>query len=150
MAEILFYHLQRRPMEAVLPHLAQRCLDRGWRVVVQASSPERVRDLDDRLWTFSDESFLPHAAEGDGDCAGEPIVLTSGAANPNGAEMRFLVDGAPLPEDPSAYQRLAVLFDGNDEDALATARAMWRIARDQGHETTYWQEDDDGRWRKMA
>lgn len=150
MAEILFYHLQRQPLEAVLPTLLLRSLERGWRAVVQASSPERVRDLDEHLWTFAEESFLPHATDAEADLASEPVVLTAGEANPNGAQVRFLVDGAGLPVDAASYQRLVLLFDGNDEDALAAARRMWSEAKAAGHAATYWQQSEAGRWEKKA
>ena len=150
MTEVLFYHLQRQPLEAVLPTLVQRSLDHGWHVVIQAASPERLAALDDRLWTFSDESFLPHAPDSEADGLGEAVVLTLSDGNSNGALIRFLVDGAPLPADMTAYERLVVLFDGKDDDALAPARAQGSAARAEGHAATYWQQDEAGRWEKKA
>ncbi len=150
MSEVVFYHLLRQPLEVVLPNLVQRSLARGWRVVVQASSVERVRHLDERLWTFSEESFLPHAADDEGDLEQEPVVLTATDANPNAAQVRFLVDGAPLPDTNTAYERIVVLFDGHDDDALGQARTQWSQARSQGLAATYWQQDDAGRWEKKA
>jgi len=60
MTEILIYQLQRQPLERVLPALIEKSLERGWRVIVQAASEERVEALDAQLWTFRDDSFLPH------------------------------------------------------------------------------------------
>ena len=60
MTEMLFYHLQRQPLERVLPALIEKSLERGWRVVVQSSSEERIEALDAHLWTWRDGSFLPH------------------------------------------------------------------------------------------
>ena len=150
MAEILFFHLQRQPLERVLPTLLRRSLDRGWRAVVRASSDERVAALDILLWTYADESFLPHAVAGDGDHAADPIVLTTAEANPNGAAVLFLVDGAALPGSLEGYERVTLLFDGNDEDALTTARAMWRDVKTTGLAATYWQEGESGGWEKKA
>lgn len=150
MSEIVFYHLQRQPLDVVLPNLVQRSLARGWRVMVQASSAERVRHLDERLWTFSDESFLPHAADDEDELAQEPVVLTATDVNPNAAQVRFLVDGAPLPDKDSPYERIVVLFDGNDDDALRQARTQWSQARGQGDAATYWQQDEAGRWERKA
>lgn len=149
MAEVLFYHLQRQPLEQVLPALLQKTLERGWKAVVETSGPERLASLDDLLWTFRDDSFLPHAAEKE---AGEdePIVLTEGAANPNGAPVRFLVDGAPVPADAASYERIVCLFDGNDHDALDHARGQWREVKAAGLPATYWQQDEAGRWQKRG
>jgi DNA polymerase-3 subunit chi len=150
MTEILFYHLQHKPLEAVLPTLLEKSLECGWRAVVQATSAERLAALDDHLWTFSDESFLPHATDKEPDAAEQPVVLTLGDGNPNAAAIRFLVEGAPVPAEIGGYERLVLLFDGNDEDALAAARADWKSVKAAGHEATYWQQDSRGRWEKKA
>lgn len=150
MTEILFYHLQRKPLEAVLPTLLQKTLERGWRAVVQATSPERLGALDDHLWTFSDESFLPHATDKEPDAAEQPVVLTLSDGNPNAAAVRFLVEGAAVPAEIGGYERVVLLFDGNDEEALAAARRHWKAVKAAGHEATYWQQDPRGRWERKA
>ena len=150
MAEILFYHLERQPLEKVLPNLLERSLARQWRATVQASGEERLKALDDHLWTYSDDSFLPHGTDRDTDAATQPVVLTLREHNPNASAIRFLVDGAPLPADASAYERICVLFDGQDQDALMQARAQWRQAKEAGHTLAYWQQDETGRWQKKA
>jgi len=147
MTEVYFYHLQNRTIEATLPSLLERSIERGWRAVVQASE-DRVEALDAHLWTFRDDSFLPHGTDKETSAADQPVMLTSGPGNPNQAAIRFLIDGAPLPEDASAYERIAVLFDGDDPDAVAMARERWSAAKAQGLDVTYWQPDDHGRWRK--
>jgi DNA polymerase-3 subunit chi len=148
--EILFYHMQRQPLEAVLPSLLEKSLERQWRVAIQAASEERLQALDDHLWTFSEESFLPHGTDRDGDAATQPVVLTLRDANPNAASIRFLVEGAALPDDAGTYERIVILFDGNDRDALLHAREQWRGAKEAGHAVAYWQQDESGRWQKKA
>ena len=150
MTEILFYHLQNQPLERVLPALLEKSLERGWRVIVQTASEERVEALDAHLWTFRDDSFLPHGTARDPQAREQPILLTVNDDNPNDAQVRFLIDGAPVPADAAAYQRLVLIFDGEDPDAVATARTRWNEARAQGFEVTYWQPDDDGRWQRKG
>jgi DNA polymerase-3 subunit chi len=150
MPDVLFYHLQRQPLEAVLPVLLQKTLGRGWRAVVQATTEDRMAVLDDHLWTFTDESFLPHGTDREPNAAEQPILLTLSGENPNGAAVRFLVDGAGLPPAMATYERVVILFDGNDDKALALAREQWREVRDGGFEATYWQQDDSGRWERKA
>ena len=150
MTEILFYHLQRQPIERVLPQLLEKSLERGWRVVVQAASDERIDALDAHLWTWRDDSFLAHGTDREAEAALQPVLLTAQDHNPNGASVRFLIDGAPVPADAAAYQRIVLLFDGEDEDALTAARGYWAEAKQQGFEVTYWQADEQGRWEKKA
>src|SRR3954449_4223537 len=112
MTEILFYYLQRQPLEKVLPQLLEKSIGRGWRVVVQASSEERVDALDAHLWTYRDDNFLPHGTDREGEAALQPILLTTADHNPNSATVRFLIDGVPMPPDARAYDRVVLLFDG--------------------------------------
>jgi DNA polymerase-3 subunit chi len=150
MTEVLFYHLQNRPMEQVLPALLEKSLERGWRVVVQGASDERIEALDAHLWTYRDDSFLPHGTSREAEAAAQPVLLTVSDDNPNGANIRFLIDGAPIPIDAPAYQRIVLLFDGDDPDALSAARERWREVKAAGFDATYWQADEQGRWQRQA
>ena len=149
MTELYFYHLQQQPLEAVLPTLLEKSLERGWRVVVQAGSQERIQALDAHLWSYRDNSFLPHGATS-GDAAEQPIWLTISDDNPNAADVRVLIDGAPLPRDSADYTRLMLIFDGNDPDAVEAARAQWREASARGMEVAYWQQGEAGRWQRKT
>jgi len=148
--EVLFYHLQEQSIEKVLPNLLERSLARGWRVVVRASSEDRVDALDAHLWTYSDDSFLPHGTEREANAGEQPILLTIGDHNPNGASVRFLIDGAPLPSDAGSYERVVLLFDGGDPDAVEAARERWTAAKGLGFDVTYWQTDERGRWQRKG
>jgi DNA polymerase-3 subunit chi len=150
LTEVLFYHLQGQKLEGVLPTLLERSVERGWRVVVQGASDERIDALDSHLWIYSDDSFLPHGTWREAEAADQPVVLTVTDANPNAATVRFLIDGAPVPADAETYQRLVLLFDGDDDDAVAAARAQWAEVKAKGFDATYWQPDDSGRWVKKA
>jgi len=147
--EVLFYHLERHPLETVLPNLIERTLERGWRAVVQAGSSERVEALDTVLWTYREDSFLPHGRAGDPFAADQPVYLTAGDETPNGARVRFLVDGARA----SAFRgftRLVYMFDGSDAEAISVAREQWKAAKAAGCTATYWQQTEAGRWEKKA
>jgi DNA polymerase-3 subunit chi len=150
MTEVLFYQLQRQPVEKVLPVLIEKSLERGWRVAVQSSSDERIEALDAHLWTYRDDSFLPHGTYKDSAATEQPVLLTINDDNPNGAAIRFLLDGSPVPPDAAAYDRVVLLFDGEDPDALDAARSRWRDAKGQGFDVTYWQADEHGRWQRKA
>ena len=150
MTEILFYHLQRQPIERVLPAMLEKSLERGWRVILQASSDERVDALDAHLWTYRDDGFLAHGTYRENEAAMQPVLLTVHDHNPNSATVRFLIDGVGVPADAASYQRIVLMFDGEDDEAVAAARVHWTAAKVQGFEATYWQADENGRWTKKA
>jgi DNA polymerase-3 subunit chi len=150
MTEILFYHLQGQKLEGVLPSLLEKSLARGWRVAVQGGTEERMEALDAHLWTYRDDGFLPHGTWREQDAAAQPVLLTMTESNPNKAQVRFLIDGAAMPAEPADYERIVLLFDGDDEDAVAAARAHWSDAKARGIAATYWQPDENGRWQQKA
>ena len=150
MTEVLFYHLQDMTLERVLPPLLEKSLERGWRVAVQAGSEERADALDAHLWTYRDDSFLPHGTWRDSVVMNQPVVLVLDEGNPNNANVRFIVDSAGLPKDCATYERIVMVFNGDDDEALGAARAAWADGKSRGLDLTYWQADERGRWQKRA
>ena len=148
MAEVAFYHLTRKPLETALPELLEKVVERGMKAVVRAGDDGRVKALNDLLWTYRKDAFLPHGSSEDGHGALQPVWLTTGVDNPAGATVLLLVDGMAA-ADLEGYDRCLDLFDGRDEDAVAGARDRWRVARSAGHSVTYWKQGERG-WEKGA
>ena len=149
MAEVLFYHLTQIPLERTLPELLEKSLQRGWRVLVKGGNADRLAFLDEKLWTYKDDSFLPHGVAGEG-AELHPVYLTIGDEEPNQANILFLVDGAVYPFDKmNKFDRVCVLFDGNDADALNDAREDWKATVAARLPAKYWAQKD-GRWTQKA
>ncbi|MCA0401487.1 MAG: DNA polymerase III subunit chi [Proteobacteria bacterium] len=148
MTEILFYHLQGQPLEKALPLLLEKTVEKGWNAVIRAGTEERLAVLDEALWSYKEDSFLPHGREEEGDAEHQPILLTTKDIRPNEAEVVFLVDRAPLPASYDV-ERVVLMFDGEDPEALDEARAAWKVVKGLGHPATYWQQDG-GRWVKKG
>jgi len=142
--EIFFYHLERSQPEQVLPTLLEKTLQRGWKALVKLESPEAVEAMDEALWTFRDESFLPHGVEK----PGHPVLLTQGDEASNGAQAAFLAPGTMMvPDAMRAFERCVLLFLPEGAEA---ARAQWRILKDEGFQVTYWKQTLEGRWEKAG
>ena len=150
MAEVWFYHLERTGLDQALPELLEKTLAKGWRARVRCAGRDRLEHLDGWLWSYRDDSFLPHGTADDlALAARQPVVLTADEANPNGAQALFLIDGAePGPLD--GVERCVLLFDGRDESAVAAARGRWKAFTADGHAVTYWRQGEEGGWRKQA
>src|ERR1700691_5409024 len=131
MTETLFYHLERRSLDEVLPGLVEKSLQRGWRAAIKTDTSERSDALDTLLWTYDDQSFLPHAQLGDGEASAQPVLITVEAGNPKAAQIFCYVGGAQPADwaELNALARVVLLFDGRDADALASARAAWKEAK---------------------
>jgi DNA polymerase III subunit chi len=147
--EFWFYHLETQPLQAVLPLLLEKTLERGWRASVRFSTPEWLDTIDSALWTYRSDSFLPHGTDRDGHAARQPVFLTLGTSNPNGAQALFLLDTASE-GDPGRFARIIRLFGDADEEARALARAEWKAAKEAGFKVSYWRQDASGTWKKAA
>lgn len=150
MSRVDFYHLQNQVLEDVLPKLLEKANETGKSIVVRIGNEERVEFLNSLLWTYNDQSFLPHGSKKDGNAELQPIWLTSGTDNPNLASILFLVDGAQASdEEISGFVRVLNIFDGNSTPAVEQARVFWKALKTAGHECNYWQQDQQNRWQKI-
>jgi DNA polymerase-3 subunit chi len=151
MAELWFYHLERTGLESVLPELLEKTLARGWRARVEVGSAERADALCTQLWTYRDDSFLPHGTVSDGHAGGEPVLIATEGPNLNKADVLFLVDGGALsPARITQFARAILIFDGRDEAAVLAAREQWRTAKAADIPVTYWQQSAGGKWEKKG
>ncbi|WP_119459579.1 DNA polymerase III subunit chi [Rhodospirillaceae bacterium SYSU D60014] len=147
MTEVRFYQLQRSSLEEVLPQLLEKTFERGQRAVVMTGSEERAEALTAHLWTYKDRRFLPHGNARDGHAARQPIWLTPEDENPNDAQVLFLTDGA-VSDHVGDFALCIELFDGNDTDIVAAARRRWTTYKKAGHDLTYYQQTEGGRWEE--
>lgn len=148
-SEIWFYHLERSTLDQVLPGLLEKTRERGWRALIHSTDIRLLDDLDERLWTWRDDSFLAHGLASRPAAERQPILLTDSLENLNAAQALFIVDGSET-GDTKGYERCFIIFDGRDEAALTGARTRWKSLKDQGAALAYWKQSPDGRWEKAA
>ena len=141
-AEWWFYHVEHTSLDAAVAPLLEKCLERRWRVVV-AGRPETIEKLDAALWTWRDDSFIPHG-RGQGKPELQPILMAHEAEPHNGAQVAVLLDG--LDADASRFERCMVVFDGGDEPVRSKARAQFKAALDAGVPAKYFQQERGGKW----
>jgi DNA polymerase III subunit chi len=149
MTEVSFYHLLHTPLERALPKLIEKVLESGARAVIRTGSAERAEALSSALWTFDQDSFVPHGTARDGNSERQPVWITPDDENPNAADILVLTDGADA-GDIAGYRRCLEMFDGRDEAAVTDARRRWADYKTADHELTYWQQTERGGWEKKA
>jgi DNA polymerase III subunit chi len=149
MAEVWFYHLERKSADEELPRLLLRGLERGLRMAVVTPTLERVKEFSQKLWGLEDIAFIPHGFEGEPFPAQQNIYLCTDDEPPNAAAFYFYVDGA-IPTTLEGRTRASIMFDGNSEIAVEQARGLWRRFKSDGQTIRYWKQDDSGRWTDQA
>jgi DNA polymerase-3 subunit chi len=147
MTEIGFYHLTRTDVAGAITRLLGRTLALGERAVVLCPDAREVAALDAALWQSLDPDWLPHGTKATPHPEWQPIFISDTPDNPAGAKFLFCTGGVAA--DVTPYARVFDLFDGNDEQAVAAARARWRDAKQAGHGLTYWKQTESG-WEKAG
>lgn len=150
MTEVHFYHLQRAPLDAALPKLLEKVLGAGARAMVRVPDAPLADHLDQVLWTYDRQSFLPHGTEQSRWPDRQPILLTTRSQNVNQATMLVLINNADKPDDWQRYDRVLYMFDGRDQDITARAREDWKAFRDKASKLCYWQQGEQGGWQQKA
>lgn len=111
-----------------------RLVDKAWRmgnrVWIHVPGDKRAEALDERLWTFSEGSFLPHerAADGASDC---PVIL--GEGDPDSARELLVNEDTEVPSFFSRFQRVAEVIN-QDPESKSQGRARYAFYRDRGYE----------------
>lgn len=151
MSRVDFYHLQNQKLEDVLPKLLEKAYSIHKNAVVRVGNAERIEFLNSLLWTYDEQSFLPHGSKKDGTPESQPIWLTAENDNPNSAVFLFLTDGADAEIDEiSQYERVFNIFDGNSQEAVENARNFWRTLKQKSIDIFYWQQNSDGAWQQKG
>lgn len=144
--QVDFYHLTRRPIDRVLPRIAERVLAGGGRLLIVADDPAQRAMLEKALWSYAADSFLPHAQSGAGDDSAQPVLIASAPAAANAARHIALADGI-WRDEALAFDRAFHFFDDTQIDA---ARIAWKALADRaGVERHYWKQTDSG-WEQAA
>jgi DNA polymerase-3 subunit chi len=145
--QVDFYHLVASPLERVLPRIAEKVVAGGGRLVVVSDSDAQRAAIDRLLWTYSPESFLPHAQSGGDRDEHQPVLIAAGTDMTNAARNVALIDGV-WRDEALGFDRAFHFFDG---ETVAAARVAWKALADrEGVERRYWKQEDDGRWTQAA
>ena len=151
MTKIDFYHLQNQTLENVLPKLLEKSYQLGKKILIRIGNEERVEFINNLLWTYDEESFLPHGSKKDGHAEAQPIWLTSENDNPNNADFLFLTDGAEADcEEIKKFERVFNIFDGNSAPAVEKARGFWKELKQNYIDVSYWKRNANGIWEQQG
>jgi DNA polymerase-3 subunit chi len=146
MTDVRFYHMERQSLEQVLPALLAKALENGHRILIKTANEAEAERLAEYLWTYRPEVFMPHGTKKDGHDSEQPIYLTAGNDNPNGADVLILTNGTTA-DDISNFKLCCEMLDGRDPEQVGNARERWKSYKDSGHALTYWQQGEKS-WEK--
>jgi DNA polymerase-3 subunit chi len=111
--------------------LVDKAYGQGRRVYIHAGSDAELQQLDRLLWTFRDQSFIPHGPVDRADTAFTPVLLGRGEP-PQGEDDVLINLAAEVPGFFSRFQRVAEIVD-TDEQVRQAARDRYRYYQERGY-----------------
>ncbi|MFD2113030.1 DNA polymerase III subunit chi [Thiorhodococcus fuscus] len=134
MPQIDFYSLKptsRGDRFQVACRLAERIRAQNLRLLIHCPDRDEARHLDRLLWTYREDSFLPHGLAGKVDQELTPILIAEDG-RPETETQVLLNLGREVPGFFTRFDRVCDLVD-LDPTLRAAGRERFRYYRDQGH-----------------
>ncbi len=112
--------------------LTEKAFLLGHSIYIQAESEQQAQALDKLLWTFKQNSFLPHARHPEADEKAAPILIGHNVEPHTDAQVLINLS-AEIPALYPRFERVAELV-GPGDAARQQARQRFRAYRDGGCE----------------
>jgi len=149
MSDINFYHIKNTAIENALLMLLQKTLSSDKKAILRCYNHSLMEHYDQALWTVQKNAFLPHGTLKDGFPEKQPIYITTEDDNPNNADFLFVSAFASV-ENIENFERIFILFEDKDPEAVSWARDLWKQNKEADHKQIYWLQNEAGQWEKKG
>jgi DNA polymerase III subunit chi len=111
--------------------LIRKAFSQGMKVVCFGTNIRLLEELDDLLWTFSEDDFLPHVMTGHPEIHNTPIILTNQVEDISHYDLLINLDNY-CPPFFARFDRLIEIV-GIDETNKKLARDRYRFYKERGY-----------------
>ena len=133
--QIDFYVLQKQSPGGrfkLACRIVEKAYRLGHRVYVRTGNSDDTNVLDDLLWTFSQNSFVPHQLSAESDSRESPVVIGEHPPTAGDTDVVISVADGPV-SDFTSYLRIVEIV-GYEDDEKASGRNRFRYYREHGME----------------
>ena len=147
MTQIIFYSTAPLQVEKTLFALLEKSLEKGNKSLLLFRDKEKCLSINEQLWTYKQNSFLPHISEDDQiyDDIDVPVYLSTKNENPFKAELLFSIDGF-LPDNIDHFERVIIIIDVNDELLNEKYKNYYLDINKNFEDIVFYKSDDNGKW----
>ena len=147
MTQIIFYSTAPLQVEKTLFALLEKSLEKGNKSLLLFRDKEKCLSINEQLWTYKQNSFLPHISEDDQiyDNIDVPVYLSTKNENPFKAELLFSIDGF-LPDNIDHFERVIIIIDVNDELLNEKYKNYYLDINKNFEDIVFYKSDDNGKW----
>lgn len=128
--KIDFYLLDKAEPFEFACKLLEKAYNKGHKVFVYCKNLEDSEHLDELLWTYKDNSFIPHNLQGEGPMP-PPAVQIGYTSEPNGFDDILLNLSPTIAPFHQKFQRILHIVTNNEEEK-EISRSHYRFYKKQG------------------
>jgi DNA polymerase III subunit chi len=143
MTEAVIYKLTNNPWKKVFPKLLEGVVSKGNKVHVLCAA-EKIKEIDDVLWTYEQLAFLPHGTSEDSHVENQPIILSSKPQALNGAKI-LAITNDNIPENYKEYDKILFVFDASQHQSIPN---VVKQLEEYGIKKSYFIQNAQGAWDK--
>ena len=141
--------MEQATLDQALPMIVMKAWQSGENVMVRVPDKREASRLNDLLWSFRADAFIPHGMDGDKNAGQQPVFVTVNDENVNEAKILILTHGCTYPS-VGDFKMTCEMLDGRVQNQITDARSRWKTYKNDGHDLTYWQQDENGKWGKRG
>lgn len=116
--------------------LCEKAMSQGMKIYIHTDTEQAAQEMDDLLWSFKPESFIPHAIIGIDEelDADEEIPVFIGCGQSCDAKATLLINlSTQIPDFHADFERIAEIVP-NAETAKSDLRERWNTYKEKGYE----------------
>ena len=149
MKEIFFYNITSRDFFKDSAILIEKLFKQGIKVLILCPDDEVTSFFDDFLWSFKEESFIPHTVLDRDSSQLETIIISKKQLSMESFKTLIVLKGSIVNTDYcNRFEKTYYFFDDNNDDEKKLARTLWRQSVKLGTKCKYWKVEKN-KWNLM-
>ena len=137
--KVYFYNSSQRDIVADIAVLAEKLFLKNDSILIFCTDQETVSVVDDFLWAYREDSFIPHSIKNNEKPSGYSILITTSIDERYEYDILLVLNGGLIKEkDWQKFTKIYYFFDDQDNKEKENARYMWKTFSSLNAECKYW------------
>jgi DNA polymerase-3 subunit chi len=134
-----FYNSARRETVKDIVKLTEKLYKKNNFILLYCADQETVDALDEYLWSYSEDSFIPHSKKNNEKKSLYPILVTDEILNDHEHNILLALNGVLIKEtDWPKFNKVYYFFDDQNHEERENARSMWKSFSSLEIDCRYW------------
>ena len=134
-----FYNATRREILNDIAILTEKLYKKNNHILLYCADQETVDTLDEYLWSYREDSFIPHSKKNNEKKLFYPILITNEILNEHEHNILLVLNGVLIKEtDWTKFNKVYYFFDEQNLEEKENARSMWKSFSSLEIDCRYW------------